>query len=87
MGHEDEYENRITAFKQYQVNEELAKLAKEDHIFMHCLPAQRGIEVTDDIIDGKHSVIFDQAENRLHTQKAILIYAVLGKQALRRFRH
>ncbi len=58
----------------FQVNEELVKLAKPDYIFMHCLPAERGNEVTEEIIDGPHSVVFEQAENRIHMQKAILAY-------------
>lgn len=87
MGDEEEYEDRIIAFKQYQVNKDLLEHAKDDYIFMHCLPAQRGLEVTDDIIDGKNSVVFDQAENRLHTQKALLVYVMLGRQAVRRFLH
>ncbi len=61
-------------FKPYQVNKELVKHAKKDFIFMHCLPAHRGEEVTKDIMDSLHSVVFDQAENRLHSHKAILLY-------------
>lgn len=72
MGQEKERERRIKDLKPYQVNKELMYLAKPDAIFMHCLPAHRGEEVTDDVIDGKWSVVWDQAENRLHTQKAIL---------------
>ncbi len=72
MGQEKERERRIRELKPYQVNKELMNLAKPDAIFMHCLPAHRGEEVTDDVIDGKWSVVWDQAENRLHTQKAIL---------------
>ncbi len=72
MGQEKEREERVRVFKPYQVNSDLVKLAKEDYIFMHCLPAHRGEEVTDDVADSPNSVIFDQAENRLHTQKAIL---------------
>ncbi len=72
MGQEKERERRIKDLKPYQVNKELMYLAKPDAIFMHCLPAHRGAEVTDDVIDGKWSVVWDQAENRLHTQKAIL---------------
>ncbi len=73
MGQEQETAKRIREFKGYQVNKDLVKLADKDYIFMHCLPAHRGLEVTADIIDGKHSVIFDQAENRLHAQKAVLL--------------
>lgn len=72
MGMEAEAQERIQAFQAYQVNEELCSHAKSDYIFMHCLPAHRGEEVTADIIDGPHSVVFDEAENRLHAQKAIL---------------
>jgi len=72
MGQEEETEKRLKAFQSYQVNEELCRHAKDDFIFLHCLPAHRGEEVTADIIDGPHSVVFDEAENRLHAQKAIL---------------
>lgn len=72
MGFEAEQAERVKAFSNYQVNEELVKRAKKDYIFMHCLPAHRGEEVSAGVIDGEHSVIFDQAENRLHTQKAIM---------------
>lgn len=72
MGQEEETEKRLKAFQDYQVNAELCKLAKSDFIFLHCLPAHRGEEVTAEIIDGPHSVVFDEAENRLHAQKAIL---------------
>ena len=74
MGDEKESKKRHDDFKPYQVNTESMKLAKEDAIFMHCLPAIRGEEVTSDVIDGKQSVIYDQAENRLHAQKAILYH-------------
>jgi ornithine carbamoyltransferase len=73
MGQETETAKRTKEFKGYQINEELVKFANKDYIFMHCLPAHRGLEVTTDIIDGDHSVIFDQAENRLHAQKAVLL--------------
>jgi ornithine carbamoyltransferase len=56
----------------YQINEKLVKNAKKDYIFMHCLPAHRGEEVVDEVIDSENSVVFDQAENRLHIQKGIL---------------
>jgi ornithine carbamoyltransferase len=72
MGKEKEREERVKILKPYQVNPELVKGAKGDYIFMHCLPAHRGEEVTDAVADSKNSVIFDQAENRMHTQKAIL---------------
>jgi len=72
MGKEKEHEQRIKIFKPYQINGKLVKGAKKDYLFMHCLPAHRGEEVTDEVADSKNSVIFDQAENRLHTQKAIM---------------
>lgn len=72
MGKEKEREDRLKTFKPYQINTQLVKLAKEGHIFMHCLPAHRGEEVTDEVADSKHSVIFDQAENRMHTQKGLM---------------
>jgi ornithine carbamoyltransferase len=73
MGDEAEEEKRERAFKPYQVNEALVATAKNDCIVMHCLPAHRGLEITDDVIDGPQSVVFDQAENRLHAQKSILV--------------
>ncbi|WP_058300389.1 ornithine carbamoyltransferase [Gorillibacterium timonense] len=72
MGFEEEQKIREKAFANYQVNEELAKLAKPDYVFLHCLPAHRGEEVSAGVIDSKHSIIFDEAENRLHAQKAIM---------------
>jgi ornithine carbamoyltransferase len=72
MGKEKEHGKRVKIFKPYQVNTKLIKEAKEDYLFMHCLPAHRGEEVTDEVADSKNSVIFDQAENRLHTQKALM---------------
>jgi ornithine carbamoyltransferase len=72
MGQEEETSMRLKAFQGFQVNVELCKYAKDDFIFLHCLPAHRGEEVTGEIIDGPHSVVFDEAENRLHAQKAIL---------------
>ncbi|MCL6570405.1 MAG: ornithine carbamoyltransferase [Bacillus sp. (in: Bacteria)] len=74
MGKEEETSIRLMAFQGFQVNEELCKFAKDDYIFLHCLPAHRGEEVSEEIIDGPHSVVFDEAENRLHAQKAILKY-------------
>jgi ornithine carbamoyltransferase len=72
MGKEKEREERLKVLKPYQVNPQLVKGAKVDYIFMHCLPAHRGEEVTDEVADSKNSVIFDQAENRMHTQKAVM---------------
>ncbi|AKG91552.1 ornithine carbamoyltransferase [Geoglobus ahangari] len=73
MGQEAEREERLKAFRPFQVNARLVEGAKDDVIVMHCLPAHRGEEITDDVIDGSHSVVFDQAENRLHAQKAVLL--------------
>jgi ornithine carbamoyltransferase len=73
MGQEDEKEERKKIFIPFQVNEELMAQAKPDALFMHCLPAHRGEEVTDEVIDSPQSVVFDQAENRLHIQKAIML--------------
>jgi ornithine carbamoyltransferase len=72
MGQEKEKAERIKILKPYQINSKMVKGAKEDYIFMHCLPAHRGEEVTDEVADSRKSVIFDQAENRLHTQKALM---------------
>ena len=72
MGKEKEREERIKVLKPFQVNSSLVKGAKEDYLFMHCLPAHRGEEVVDEVADSKNSVIFDQAENRMHTQKAVM---------------
>lgn len=73
MGQESEKAERIKIFRPYQVNKDLFSLAKKDALFLHCLPAYRGYEVTDEIIDGPNSVVFDEAENRLHVQKAIMV--------------
>ena len=73
MGQEKEHAERLEAFKAYQVNDELVSRAKPDCIVMHCLPAHRGEEITDRVVDGPHSVAFDQAENRLHAQKALMV--------------
>ena len=78
MGQEQEYERRRRAFHGYQVNAELLSYAKRDAIVMHDLPAHRGEEITDDVMDGPQSVVFDQAENRLHAQKAILCWLMGG---------
>lgn len=73
MGDEAEKEEREEAFKDYQVNTEVMNVAQDDAIFLHCLPAHRGEEVTADVIDGEQSVVFAQAENRMHIQKAIMV--------------
>lgn len=72
MGQEDQKAEKIKSFAPYQVNEELFSHAHPDAVFLHCLPAYRGMEVTEEIIDGPHSVVFDEAENRLHAQKAVM---------------
>jgi len=72
MGFEKESEIRKDVFKPYQINQDLVNKAKDDVIILHCLPAHRGEEITDEVIDGPHSVVIDQAENRLHVQKGIL---------------
>jgi len=72
MGQEAEASKRVGVFRPYQVNAELLRHAKPDAIVLHCLPAHRGEEITDDVMEGPQSVIFDQAENRLHVQKAVL---------------
>lgn len=72
MGQESEQEERKKVFKHYQINKKVLKEAKKDVLVMHCLPAHRGEEITADVIDGPHSVVIEQAENRLHVQKAIL---------------
>lgn len=91
MGQEKEKEARLKAFlPRYQVNSELLKhVGREDFIVMHCLPAHRGEEITDEVLESKNSVVFDQAENRLHTSKAVLLHLLypewtkyLGKQPL-----
>ena len=78
MGQEREAGRRARIFKKYQVNQGLVALAKKDCLVMHCLPAHRGMEITNEVIDGPHAVVFDQAENRLHVQKAIMM-KLLGK--------
>jgi ornithine carbamoyltransferase len=76
MGQEKDAEKKKEKFRNFQVNQDLLKCAKSDAIVLHCLPAHRGEEITDDIIDGPNSVVFDQAENRLHTEKALLEFLI-----------
>lgn len=78
MGEEEEAEERARIFAPYQVNEALLRGAKVDVIAMHCLPAHRGQEITDAVCDGPHSVLWDQAENRMHAQKALLVRLMAG---------
>ncbi len=78
MGREEEKEKRIKDFEGYQVDMKLFNKAKPDSIFMHCLPAYRGFEMTADVIDGDRSVVFDEAENRLHAQKAVMAMLMVG---------
>ena len=80
MGMEDEKEERLNTLQPYQVNSALMQAAKAGALFLHCLPAHAGEEVTQEVIDSPASIIFDQAENRLHVQKAIL--AMLAKSAI-----
>jgi ornithine carbamoyltransferase len=73
MGQKDQFKAKADLLKEFQVNSLLLSGANQNHIVMHCLPAERGREITDEVIDGPHSVVFDQAENRLHAQKAIMV--------------
>jgi ornithine carbamoyltransferase len=79
MGFEAENEERRRNFHAWQVDAEMMRVAKKDALFMHCLPAHRGEEVAAEVIDGPQSVVWDEAENRLHTQKALLEFLLLGK--------
>jgi ornithine carbamoyltransferase len=80
MGYEAENEARRKAFTNWCVDAEMMAAAKPDALFMHCLPAHRGEEVTADVIDGAQSVVWDEAENRMHVQKALMEYLLLGQQ-------
>ena len=82
MGHEQETEQRVKTFPPYQVNDKLMTCAPSHAVFMHCLPAHRNEEVTDSVIDSASSIVFDQAENRMHVQKAILIMLVASKSRM-----
>ncbi len=79
MGEEGQAKEKMRRFRPYQVNSQVIEAAKPDVIFMHCLPAKRNQEVTDDVLDGPRSVVFDQAENRLHLQKALLLLLLGGR--------
>jgi ornithine carbamoyltransferase len=81
MGYEAENEVRRTAFADWCVNPAMMGVAQPDALFMHCLPAHRGEEVTADVIDGPQSVVWDEAENRMHVQKALMEYLLLGQLA------
>src|ERR1019366_8331480 len=86
MGSEAEAAHREEIFRPYQVNAKLFGCAKPDAIFLHCLPAHRGDEVTDEVIDSPRSFVFQQAENRLHAQKAIMLELMKGDRAAERER-
>jgi ornithine carbamoyltransferase len=79
MGYEAENEARRKAFADWSVTPDLMSLAKPDALFMHCLPAHRGEEVDAEVIDGPQSVVWDEAENRMHVQKALMEFLLLGK--------
>ena len=81
MGKEDEKAHRVATFGSYKVDAELMALATSDAVFLHCLPADRGYEVSADVIDGPQSIIWDEAENRLHAQKALLVWLLARKDA------
>jgi ornithine carbamoyltransferase len=72
MGQEENAEEKEQQFRNYQINQQLLKQAKPDAIVLHCLPAKRGKEITDEVMDGPQSKVFDEAENRLHAHKAIM---------------
>jgi ornithine carbamoyltransferase len=78
MGQESEQDDRAAAFARYRVDAEVMAAARPDALFMHCLPAHRGEEVTAEVIDGPQSVVWDEAENRLHAQKALLELLMVG---------
>ncbi len=80
MGQEEERQKRLAAFQNYQINADLVREAKSDVVVMHCLPAHRGEEITDEVMDGPNSAIFDQAENRMHLQRALLDWLLGGSE-------
>jgi ornithine carbamoyltransferase len=79
MGFEAENEARKKDFEDWQVDADMMRVAGKDSVFMHCLPAHRGEEVAADVLDGPQSVVWDEAENRMHAQKALLEYLVCGR--------
>jgi ornithine carbamoyltransferase len=79
MGYEAENTSRMNAFQDWMVDEELMSLAKPNALFMHCLPAHRGEEVSAGVIDGPQSIVWEEAENRLHVQKALMEYLLCGR--------
>ena len=79
MGYEAENEARRAAFANWRVDSAMMQRAKPDALFMHCLPAHRGEEVTAEVLDGPQSVVWDEAENRMHAQKALMEYLLLGR--------
>ena len=79
MGQEEEQKERENAFSTFQVNQDVMQTANKDALFMHCLPAHRGEEVSAEVIDGQQSVVWQEAENRLHAQKALLEFLIAGK--------
>ena len=80
MGYEAENDARRVAFADWRVDEDMMRVAQPDALFMHCLPAHRGEEVTAAVLDGPQSVVWDEAENRLHVQKALMEYLLLGRE-------
>lgn len=78
MGQEEEFARRARAFKRFQVNDHVLSMAKSDALVMHCLPAHRDQEITQEVLEGPQSIVFDQAENRLHVQKAVMVWLVRG---------
>jgi ornithine carbamoyltransferase len=74
MGQEDQKAQKVEAFSGFRLDAELLAIAKPSAIVLHCLPAYRGLEITDEVLEGEQSVVWDQAENRLHTQKALMVW-------------
>ena len=78
MGQEEEFARRARVFKRFQVNDQVLSMAKKEALVMHCLPAHRGQEITHEVLEGPRSIVFDQAENRLHVQKAVMVWLLRG---------